>query len=64
VVSARAPSEASVPGRRFRARSKTSSNSNKTCAVGRHKGLLEAGETQSDIARSYNVDATTIGRLA
>ena len=25
---------------------------------------LEAGETQSDIARSYNVDATTIGRLA
>jgi DNA invertase Pin-like site-specific DNA recombinase len=24
---------------------------------------LEAGETQSDIARSYNVDATTIGRL-
>jgi DNA invertase Pin-like site-specific DNA recombinase len=25
---------------------------------------LDAGETQSDIARSYNVDATTIGRLA
>jgi DNA invertase Pin-like site-specific DNA recombinase len=25
---------------------------------------LEAGETQSDIARSYNVDAATIGRLA
>lgn len=25
---------------------------------------LKAGETQSDIARSYNVDATTIGRLA
>ena len=24
---------------------------------------LEAGETQTDIARSYNVDATTIGRL-
>ena len=24
---------------------------------------LEAGKTQSDIARSYNVDATTIGRL-
>src|SRR6516162_287187 len=25
---------------------------------------LAAGETQADIARSYNVDATTIGRLA
>jgi DNA invertase Pin-like site-specific DNA recombinase len=24
---------------------------------------LAAGETQADIARSYNVDATTIGRL-
>jgi len=24
---------------------------------------LDAGETQTDIARSYNVDATTIGRL-
>jgi DNA invertase Pin-like site-specific DNA recombinase len=24
---------------------------------------LQAGETQTDIARSYNVDATTIGRL-
>jgi DNA invertase Pin-like site-specific DNA recombinase len=24
---------------------------------------LEAGETQADIARTYNVDATTIGRL-
>jgi DNA invertase Pin-like site-specific DNA recombinase len=24
---------------------------------------LTAGETQADIARSYNVDATTIGRL-
>ena len=28
------------------------------------RARLEAGETQSDIARSYNVDATTIGRLA
>jgi DNA invertase Pin-like site-specific DNA recombinase len=25
---------------------------------------LDAGETQADVARSYNVDATTIGRLA
>ena len=25
---------------------------------------LESGETQTDIARSYNVDGTTIGRLA
>jgi DNA invertase Pin-like site-specific DNA recombinase len=25
---------------------------------------LEAGETQADVARSYGVDATTIGRLA
>ena len=24
---------------------------------------LEAGETQADVARTYNVDATTIGRL-
>ena len=24
---------------------------------------LTAGETQADVARSYNVDATTIGRL-
>jgi DNA invertase Pin-like site-specific DNA recombinase len=24
---------------------------------------LDAGETQADIARTYNVDATTIGRL-
>jgi DNA invertase Pin-like site-specific DNA recombinase len=24
---------------------------------------FQAGETQTDIARSYNVDATTIGRL-
>jgi hypothetical protein len=24
---------------------------------------LNAGETQTDVARSYNVDATTIGRL-
>ena len=24
---------------------------------------LEQGETQADIARTYNVDATTIGRL-
>jgi hypothetical protein len=24
---------------------------------------LEAGETQSDVARTYNVDPTTIGRL-
>jgi len=31
----------------------------------RHEALarLAAGETQADIARSYNVDATTIGRL-
>jgi DNA invertase Pin-like site-specific DNA recombinase len=28
------------------------------------RARLEAGETQSDIARSYAVDATTIGRLA
>ena len=28
------------------------------------RARLEAGETQSDIARRYNVDATTIGRLA
>ena len=28
------------------------------------RARLAAGETQSDIARSYNVDATTIGRLA
>jgi DNA invertase Pin-like site-specific DNA recombinase len=28
------------------------------------RARLKAGETQSDIARSYNVDATTIGRLA
>jgi hypothetical protein len=28
------------------------------------RARLEAGETQSDIALSYNVDATTIGRLA
>ena len=28
------------------------------------RARLEAGEIQSDIARSYNVDATTIGRLA
>jgi DNA invertase Pin-like site-specific DNA recombinase len=28
------------------------------------RARLEAGETQSDIARSYNVDATTIGRMA
>jgi DNA invertase Pin-like site-specific DNA recombinase len=28
------------------------------------RARLEAGETQTDIARSYNVDATTIGRLA
>jgi hypothetical protein len=27
------------------------------------RARLEAGETQSDIARSYNADATTIGRL-
>jgi DNA invertase Pin-like site-specific DNA recombinase len=27
------------------------------------RARLEAGETQADIARSYNVDATTIGRL-
>jgi DNA invertase Pin-like site-specific DNA recombinase len=27
-------------------------------------GRLDAGETQADIARSYGVDATTIGRLA
>ena len=26
------------------------------------RARLEAGETQSDIARTYNVDATTIGR--
>jgi len=25
---------------------------------------LAAGETQADIARTYGVDATTIGRLA
>jgi DNA invertase Pin-like site-specific DNA recombinase len=25
---------------------------------------LDAGETQADVARSYGVDATTIGRLA
>jgi DNA invertase Pin-like site-specific DNA recombinase len=25
---------------------------------------LDAGETQADVARTYNVDATTIGRLA
>jgi transposase-like protein len=24
---------------------------------------LSAGETQADVARTYNVDATTIGRL-
>jgi len=24
---------------------------------------LEAGETQADVARTYNVDATIIGRL-
>jgi Helix-turn-helix domain len=24
---------------------------------------LAAGETQADVARTYNVDATTIGRL-
>jgi DNA invertase Pin-like site-specific DNA recombinase len=24
---------------------------------------LDAGETQAEIARTYNVDATTIGRL-
>jgi DNA invertase Pin-like site-specific DNA recombinase len=31
----------------------------------RHEALerLEAGETQAEIARTYNVDATTIGRL-
>jgi DNA invertase Pin-like site-specific DNA recombinase len=28
------------------------------------RARLEAGETQADIARSYAVDATTIGRLA
>jgi DNA invertase Pin-like site-specific DNA recombinase len=28
------------------------------------RARLEAGETQSDIARSYAVDATTIGPLA
>jgi hypothetical protein len=28
------------------------------------RARLEAGETQTDIARSYNVDATPIGRLA
>jgi len=25
---------------------------------------LDAGETQTDIARSYNVDGTTIGRCS
>ena len=29
----------------------------------RRLARLEAGETQADVARTYNVDATTIGRL-
>jgi hypothetical protein len=42
-----------------------SENSSEAYAFQRQEALarLEAGETQADVARSYGVDATTIGRL-
>jgi DNA invertase Pin-like site-specific DNA recombinase len=51
--------------KRAKARGVKFGRTSKLTAHQRQEALqrLAAGETQADIARTYNVDATTIGRL-